>query len=135
MDKSRPMGVTIISVINLLIGLCYFLISFFWFYSGGIHVVKLVFYIFCSLTVALIGLSTFYLRWESLVSNIVFSVIGIMNILRTYVLLAHQKDFIGKPNKVLELIIFCSLATLYFIWVIVYLNRRKVKEQFSHQAL
>ena len=126
MEKQRPMGVAIISAINLLIGLYYIQKTLFWFFSGGIHTPKLILYLFCSLTVIWIGILTWRLRPLAIITNIVFAVIGTAAILRTYILLSRQKAY---ADKTFILFLLCFLVVLYFIGVITYLLFPKIKEQ------
>ena len=130
-QKKTPLGVKFISIVDILIGVIYFLMSWVWGVSGKMPLTGWFFYLPFSISIIWLGISTFRLKPFAAVINKVLSIIGIMGVIGVYGLLSHQPPYFRDPNKCKNLFIICCIVVLYFVTVLFYLNRPGIKEQFK----
>lgn len=135
-NKEKYLGVKLISMGNILIGSYFVILGFYNFLSGKTHLENLIFTIFLAIYPLWLGIATFNLKKISLISNKIFSVIGIMMSLAFYFLSVNLLINKGYSLKVAYFksgvqLMVCFLTGLYFLGAIFYLSRPAVKEQFK----
>jgi hypothetical protein len=128
--KNKLLGIYLISAVDLLVGTLSFSVII-GVILGGCKLSVAFLNLFLGLFMILTGFLTLRLNPKSVICNIILSVFGIMASIGAYGLGVHELRFTGELCEVQSLYIFCLVSIIYFVWVIVYLKRLKVKEQFK----
>lgn len=143
MENKRSVGVTIASGVNLVIGLLWFK-EFILLVIGilkepfprgetwrlGLGIGLLVVTCTFSLCFIRLGILTYKLIPRARLYNIQVAVLGI-TVCGFFVLVGNL--LIASSRIPLETYIYWILWTVYFIWLLIYFTRPKVKEQFKRE--